>query len=89
MSNKVKKEKAEFVKFLIHKTSGELIAYFPRIVGDNSGNKTCYAHIGQHSACSPLYAKECRYAKKPEYEALYNELVNSVGYVLKVAKGNL
>ncbi len=40
------------VKFLINeKNDNDLIAYFPDDVADNKGNKTCYTHIGQHSAC--------------------------------------
>lgn len=26
-----------------------VFAYFPEMIGDNKGNKTAYAHIGQHS----------------------------------------
>lgn len=76
-----------FVKFLIH-PDGDLMAYFPYMKADNKGNKTCYAHIGQHSACSPEYAKECRYAGTNEYGDLKTEL-ESIGYELRISKSNL
>ncbi len=68
------------VKFLIYQESkSEVFAYFPEIIGDNRGNKTCYAHIGQHSACSPDYAKECKEAQYNEYADLLRELIGQ-GY---------
>ena len=75
-----------FVKFLIH-PDGDLMAYFPYMVS-SKGFKTCYAHIGQHSACSPDYAKECRPATPTEYADLQKELI-SIGYELKISKKNL
>jgi len=60
------------VKFYIIK--GEVLAYFPDIDGENKGNKTCYAHIGQHSACHPDYLKKGRLAHPDEYNDLLNEL---------------
>jgi hypothetical protein len=44
---------------------------------------TCYAHIGQHSACHLDYLKECTLAKKDEYLPLMEELT-SIGYKLKI-----
>lgn len=76
-----------FVKFLMH-PDGDLMAYFPYMKADNKGNKTCYAHIGQHSACSPEYAKECRPATPTEYADLQKELI-SIGYELNISKKNL
>jgi len=67
------------VIFLINKREEELFAYFPELIADNNGNKTSYAHIGQHSACSEEYAKECIEAKHYQYHGLLTELV-SVGY---------
>lgn len=75
-----------FVKFLIH-PDGDLFAYFP-YMESSKGFKTCYAHIGQHSACSPDYAKECRPATPTEYADLQKELT-SIGYELKISKKNL
>jgi hypothetical protein len=81
-----------FVKFLIHPTNGELIAYFPYMKYGFNGYrhdlKTCYAHVGQHSSCAPEYAKECRYAKETEYSDLKKEL-ESLGYNLKLSVNNL
>ena len=75
------------VRFLIHKKNHELIAYFPNEKysreGDGDNRKTCYAHIGRHSACSPGYARECREATETEYQDLKNEL-QSLGYNLEV-----
>jgi hypothetical protein len=44
-----------------------------------------YAHFGQHSDCSQSFLREnCRKARKEEYQDLFNELENVVGYNLKV-----
>ena len=59
----------------------DLFAYFPDEIADKEGNKTAYSHIGQHSACSPEYARESEPAK--DYQDLKNEL-ESIGYKLKV-----
>ena len=72
------------VMFLYHQNNDDLFAYFPEIDGDMKGNKTSYAHIGQHSACSPDYAKECKRATKEQYEPLFKELTEMVGYKLKI-----
>jgi hypothetical protein len=70
------------VKFLYHEGNQDLMAYFPEEVWcDNT--KTCYSHIGQHSACHPNYAKECREATMLEYLDLFNEL-QSIGYRLEL-----
>ena len=64
----------------------DLFAFFPE---DNYNDfsdqtKTCYAHIGQHSACHMDYAKQSRLATPEEYKDLYEELTNSVGYDLEI-----
>ena len=41
--------------------------------------KTCYAHLGQHSACLQGYANECEEAKYNEYADLLKELIGQ-GY---------
>lgn len=67
------------VRFYVE-PSGDVMAYFPTEQwGPNDGTFTCYAHIGQHSACRPEYLKECRKAKPAEYSELLAELV-SIGY---------
>jgi hypothetical protein len=71
------------VQFLYDAKNDEVFAYFPEIDGDNKGNKTCYAHIGQHSACSPEYVKECKRATKEQYQPLMKEL-EEIGYNLQV-----
>jgi hypothetical protein len=70
------------VKFLYHEKNEDLMAYFPYETWcDNT--KSCYSHIGQHSACHPNYAKECREATMLEYLDLFNEL-QSIGYKLEL-----
>lgn len=71
------------VQFLYHEANDDLFAYFPELDGDMNGNKTSYAHIGQHSACSPDYAKECNKATKEQYLPLMREL-ESIGYQLEI-----
>lgn len=45
----------------------------------------CYARLGQHSTCSESFlAEKCRKATKEEYQDLFNELTNSVGYNLNI-----
>jgi hypothetical protein len=57
-----------------------VFAYFPTLDADHRGNKTAYAHIGQHSGCHPDYARECKQASFNEYcHSLLPELI-SVGY---------
>jgi len=70
------------VVFLKDTQDGEVFAYFPFEEWCN-GTMTCYAHIGQHSACHPNYAKECREATMVEYLDLFNEL-QSIGYKLEL-----
>ena len=53
---------------------GEVFAYFPNITADNRGNKTCYSHIGQHSACSKEYLIGRELATTEEYTPLLEEL---------------
>ena len=74
------------VQFFIEPETGDTMAYFPpEQWGPNNGTFTCYAHIGQHSACHPDYIKGCRKANKDEYADLLAELV-SIGYDnLKIA----
>jgi hypothetical protein len=81
-SNKTK------VKFLVNEREGEpvdLFAYFPAEYWANFSHltKTCYSHIGQHSACSTEYANESREATPEEYADLKAEL-ESIGYDLQI-----
>lgn len=65
--------------FKHHEENKETFAFFPDEVFDSKGNKTSYAHIGQHGACSEDYANESRQATAEEYKPLLNELI-SIGY---------
>lgn len=74
------------VKFLLEQGSkDEVFAYFPNMIADHNGNKTCYSHIGQHSACHPDYAEKCKPAPKKYFEPLLKEL-ESIGYELQIVK---
>lgn len=76
------------VKFLMG-SGKDLMAYFPDILyADNRDYRVAYSHVGQHSACSPAYANECRYAKKKEYKNLQKEL-EQIGYNLKIINEEL
>jgi hypothetical protein len=74
------------VKFYLDK-DGEVLAYFPDMEGDSKGNKTCYAHIGQHSACSPDYVKGLKKAAPGEYIPLLKELIGQGYNDLQVIDG--
>lgn len=52
---------------------GDVTAVFPTLDGA-PGEMTCYAHIGQHSACNLDWYYSTRPAKPNEYEALLAEL---------------
>ncbi len=76
-------------KVLFVKDEDGVFAYFPEMYyygrGSRSNNtmRTCYAHIGQHSACSCDYIDECELAIKEEYEDLLKEL-RGIGYDLLI-----
>jgi len=60
-----------------------VMAYFPLDSYNGTDTRTCYAHLGQHSACSPDYVKDLPLATKKEYTGLLNELTG-LGYNIKV-----
>jgi hypothetical protein len=70
------------VKFLYHEGHEDLLAYFPFEEWCND-TMSCYSHIGQHSACHPFYAKECREATEQEARSLKIELLQ-IGYKLDI-----
>lgn len=60
-------------------------AVFPCEPGDSEYNMTCYAHVGQHSACDLGWYNTTRQAMPAEYAALKRELESApYGYRLKV-----
>ncbi len=62
-------------------------ALFPYSIYDTSGLINSYAHVGQHSGADYNHCVDTtRLATEAEYKDLFNELENSVGYNLKVAK---
>lgn len=52
---------------------GEVTAVFPTLPAGR-GEMTCYAHVGQHSGCSPSWYRTTRPAKPHEYVDLLLEL---------------
>lgn len=79
------------VLFLLEEANNNVFAYFPDEVYLTSKDykgafidfKTCYCHVGQHSACHPDLAKECKQAEFSEYQDLLKELIN-IGYNLEI-----
>lgn len=76
----------ERVIFLYEKNCTDVFAFFPDIL-HNDQYFTCYANIGQHSACSLEYAKECQEARVSDILPLYDELT-SIGYEIKTTSKN-
>ena len=68
------------------KHGSDVTAVFPCDPGDMSGlTMSCYAHIGQHSACSYGWYNETRAATPAEYASLKRELESPpYGYRLEV-----
>ena len=64
---------------------GEVMAVLPYEIADLSNNMTCYVHIGQHSAMSPVYYRETKPATPEEYRDLLEELIN-IGYEPEIKK---
>lgn len=52
---------------------GEVTAVLPDVEA-NYGEMTCYAHVGQHSACTLEWYHATRAAKPAEYADLLEEL---------------
>lgn len=82
------------VLFLNDEDYENVFAYFPEEQYHNVDHPdydnimTCYDHIGQHSACSKGYAKDCEKATKEQYINLYDELI-LIGYDLEVLNKDL
>lgn len=59
----------------------DVIALFPDVEADMSGNCMSYQHIGQHGSAEYNYViYKTKPATKREYKPLLNELTNLVGY---------
>ena len=69
--------------YFVKSKDGTITAIFPNTIADNKGNCMCYAHIGQHSACSEEWIEEQEIALVSEWEELGNELV-SIDYKLDI-----
>jgi hypothetical protein len=71
---------------LFRVSDGEVTAVFPEEPADVAGfGMSCYAHVGQHSACSLEWYHSTRPATPAEYADLKREL-ERIGYVLQVYK---
>ncbi len=81
---KVENEKVIFRKY----PDGDIIALFPEIAVDNTGyNCESYLRVGQHGAANPrIVTSQTKPASQKEYQHLFDELTNMVGYDLKVIK---
>lgn len=68
----------ETIKVIFKKDEGEVVAIFPYMRANDRFDftplATCYAHIGQHSACSYDYGTGLPTATKSEYRDLLSEL---------------
>lgn len=53
---------------------GAVTAVFPTLPGSDAYTATCYAHIGQHGACSRGWYWQTRAARPEEYTDLLAEL---------------
>ena len=71
---------------LFRVSDGEVTAVFPTDPATVYGYEmTCYAHVGQHSACSYEWYLTTRAATPAEYRALRAELEGApFGYRLKI-----
>jgi hypothetical protein len=59
---------------------GDVTAVFPTLPGSNRpSSMTCYAHVGQHSACDKEWYRTTRPATPEEYRSLHKELIGQ-GY---------
>jgi len=74
------------VRFYIE-SDGSILAYFPKESYfpqiDGGITKTCYARVGQHSACHPDYIRKMKKATPDQYQSLKEEL-ESEGYNLLI-----
>lgn len=64
-------------------SDGAILAYFFNEKADGQGNYLCYAHVGQHSACSPDYVRPLKLATPQQYADLERELIGQ-GYTLEI-----
>jgi hypothetical protein len=63
-----------------------ILAIFPYILWNLSGDVACYAHIGQHGSADYNYCiQKSKLAKPEEYKDLFTEL-ESLGYNLNIIK---
>lgn len=65
---------------------GEIIALFPYLIDNRFGTCQSYMHLGQHSGATLSIIDSTKLATEIEYKNLHSELINQVGYKLKVLK---
>lgn len=77
---------AEPVPVIFRMEKGDCVAFFPTLPGTNNPwDRTCYAHIGQHSTAGRGYYSTTKKATPEQFAPLKKEL-ESLGYVLDVRK---
>lgn len=62
-----------FRKYRQADRKGEVVAVFPTLV-EQHNMRTCYSHVGQHSACSRAWLLSTSPATPEEYAPLLREL---------------
>lgn len=77
------------VIFRADRKDGSITAVFPTIAGSvgDPSSMSCFAHVGQHSACCLEWYRGTRPAKPTEYAELKRELESApYGYLLKICR---
>jgi hypothetical protein len=80
----MKKDKNK-TKVRFYREDDTVLAIFPEVPfgGGNNNDLTCYAHVGQHSACTQGYISSLSLASMSEYKSLKEEL-EGLGYNLEI-----
>lgn len=73
MTKRKKARKAKPLPVVFRWMAGQVCAYFPTMTEPN-GEIGSYAHVGQHSAASPVWLRKGRAATMVEYAPLLAEL---------------
>lgn len=66
--------------------NGQVFALFPYIPVLRFGTCNAYMHVGQHGTAHLDIIKNTKAATELEYHDLYSELINQVGYKLRIIK---
>jgi len=66
--------------------NGQVFALFPYIPEFRYGTCMDYMHVGQHGTAHLGIIKNTKLATEEEYKDLHSELINQVGYKLRILK---